>query len=295
MKRIRPFRSASLLLFAATALLIAVPRSLPANDSAPSAPNAPELPQAQKEVNDFLMNYYKNPEPDRIPWFLEQIDEGGAMPLPYKAISPVIGFLTEVFRSNPDRLDAWKETFLNIKGAIPRAAVCNALALTGDSAAVKLGIDCAKTFFPNAKKAIERGSAVWKPREGKMILPNGKTVFMDVCSPEELDLCWGAYFATGETAIVLPILRTAMTKEAANEIDRSAAAARWSLLAIARVDEGIRAFLKEVIKRDPEECERVFGGRLSEEEQRKFWGEVLLPPKKPDDGNGGKPSQLRSV
>ena len=59
-------------------------------------------------------------------------------------------------------------------------------------------------------------------------------------SAEELDMCWGAFFATGDPVYVLSVMRCAVKPAKANVIDMSQQAARWSLKALCRTHAKVR-------------------------------------------------------
>lgn len=62
--------------------------------------------QSDEELVNWLTYYYKNPEPERIPEALKYMTQSGVLDSE-KTRVPVMGFLSGVFRDNPDRLAQW--------------------------------------------------------------------------------------------------------------------------------------------------------------------------------------------
>ena len=201
---------------------------------------APEASEKMMEASSILMNYYKNPEPEKIAGMLSTFFEMCASK--NSSGGPLVAFLTEIVRANPDRVPEWKK----ITDALPR-------------------------------KQRKVADAVYRLAADK----NYDLTKGCVGAPGEIDMLWGAFFATGD-----PKFPTAVTKIAAKVlpegvIDLGVSSAAWSLASVAvaqghaPVLDAARAYLKSASREERE----ALASRLSEENQKALLGEVLRPVK----------------
>ena len=81
-------------------------------------------------------------------------------------------------------------------------------------------------------------------------------------APEDLDMCWGAFFATGDSAFALPVIRCAVKPAMKNEIDVSQVAARWSLKSLCSTHPKLRdikdAFYKTASPEERKALDELF-------------------------------------
>lgn len=213
----------------------------PAFGEAAPEPSEPPAPTEKiQEASSILMNYYKNPEPEKIAGMLPMFFEMCASK--NSSGGPLVAFLTEIVRANPDRVPEWKK----ITDALPR-------------------------------KQRKVADAVYRLAADK----NYDLTKGCIGAPGEIDMLWGAFFATGD-----PKFPTAVTKIAAKVlpegvIDLGVSSAAWSLASVAvaqghaPVLDAARAYLKSASREERE----ALASRLSEENQKALLGEVLRPVK----------------
>ena len=209
-------------------------------EAAPESSEPPAPTEKMLEASSILMNYYKNPEPEKIAGMLPTFFEMCASK--NSSGGPLVAFLTEIVRANPDRVPEWKK----ITDALPR-------------------------------KQRKVADAVYRLAADK----NYDLTKGCVGAPGEIDMLWGAFFATGD-----PKFPTAVTKIAAKVlpegvIDLGVSSAAWSLASVAvaqghaPVLDAARAYLKSASREERE----ALASRLSEENQKALLGEVLRPVK----------------
>ncbi|MGN0835132.1 MAG: hypothetical protein ACI4QA_04800 [Candidatus Spyradosoma sp.] len=209
-------------------------------EAAPESSEPPAPSEKMLEASSLLMNYYKNPDPEKIAGMLPTFFEMCASK--NTSGGPLVAFLTEIVRANPDRIPEWKK----ITDALPR-------------------------------KQRKVADAVYRLAADK----NYDLTKGCIGAPGEIDMLWGAFFATGD-----PKFPTAVTKIAAKVlpegvIDLGVASAAWSLASVAvaqghaPVLDAARAYLKSASREERE----ALASRLSEENQKALLGEVLKPGK----------------
>jgi hypothetical protein len=176
-----------------------------------AVPAAAQQPQAQPSPNDTLLTtFYKDPRPARLVGFFDQLR---SMPVAqsWEAYPPVAGFFAFVFRTYPNDIDKLIPQAPDAKTAETIAA---ALRLSGNAAAQE-------RFQPRLAKAgrdLQLASVFAN-------LP-GKLEDLQITTPSNLDILWGAAFASGDPKFVLMIIdyfaRTAnLDEEVARDITRT--------------------------------------------------------------------------
>ena len=65
---------------------------------------------SQEEFSSWLMAYYQNPTPSKVPDAVEYMSSSGFLDN-QNAISPIFGFLSGVFSNNPDLIESWVNQF----------------------------------------------------------------------------------------------------------------------------------------------------------------------------------------
>ena len=88
------FQALVLLLLAATAKV---------GTAQTSSPELKTLP----DVSNFMQTYYLHPQPELIGNLIEALHPSGFLQKPNN-INPVIGFFSEIFTANPNRLPQWQ-------------------------------------------------------------------------------------------------------------------------------------------------------------------------------------------
>src|SRR5689334_6639478 len=152
-----------------------------------AAPAATQ-PQQQGSPNDTLLTtFYKDPRTDRLVGFFDQLRTMPAAQS-WEAYPPVAGFFAFVFRSYPNDIDKIIPEAPDPKSAETIAA---ALRLSGNAAAQE-------KFQPRLAKAgrdLQLASVFAN-------LP-GRLEDLQITTPSNLDILWGAAFASGDPKFVL--------------------------------------------------------------------------------------------
>jgi hypothetical protein len=77
-----------------------------ATGSCVTAQNSSEL-KTPGDVSGFMQSYYLHPQPDRVGAVIAALSVSGILKSPNSA-SPLIGFFSEIFAANPNRLPEWQ-------------------------------------------------------------------------------------------------------------------------------------------------------------------------------------------
>ena len=164
-------------------------------------------------IDKFLQGYYLHPQPEAVSEMLLLLDKvaktfkNGEMD---GMEGPIIGFFSEIFRANSDKLDEWEKV---IKGL--------------SSKSLKVFLDGALCYADTEKsKEIFKKHAKWsfilKQRYGGgYVVPILK---WDWLSPSSLDMCWGAFMASGNKEYVKKVMECALQVPEKNRIDLTAGA-----------------------------------------------------------------------
>ncbi len=136
-------------------------------------------------AEQWMTHYYQNPEPDKLVEALRELHDSGLTAVP-TAQRPLIAFVGRVLKDNPRLVPGLVEScqFLR-REEIPLLAF--ALWFSGTE---------------ESKQEIAK-LAKDEPRY-RGLLDQDPPSFADMAmtSPEELDVCWGSFFASGETSFI---------------------------------------------------------------------------------------------
>jgi hypothetical protein len=175
------------------------------------AVGAAAQPQMQAAPGDTLLTtFYKDPRPERLLGFFDQLHTMPAAQT-WEAYPPVAGFYAFVFRRFPDDVEKLIPQAPDAKAAETLAA---ALRLSGNSAEYE-------RFLPRLAKTGRdlQLAAVFAN------LPS-RLEELQITTPSNLDILWGAAFASGDAKFVVMIIdyfaRTAnLDEEIARDIVRT--------------------------------------------------------------------------
>jgi len=196
--------------------------------------------QDMVRLDEMLQGYYRNPHPDSIPQMLRLWDNM-AKTLDSEKMAgieaPVIGFFSEVFRANPDKLDEWDKIINGLSSKSLRLFLVGALCYADTD---------------EARKVFTRHLG-WRSFAIRQRYGNGENVVpilkWERFTPGALDMCWGAFFASGNREYVKKVMECALRIPENNVIDLTAGAARWSMIANADrhpiVAEDLNSLLKD--------------------------------------------------
>ena len=197
----RDFRPAALVAIWACALLLTAPLAVP----------AAAQPQMQAAPNDSLLTtFYRDPRPERLIGFFEKLRTLPAAQS-WEAYPPVAGFFAFVFRTYPNAIDTLLPETPDAKAAETIAA---ALRLSGNATAQER----LQPRLAKAGRDLQLASVFAN-------LP-GRIEDLQITTPSNLDILWGAAFASGDPKFVVMIIdyfaRTAnLDEEVARDITRT--------------------------------------------------------------------------
>ena len=194
--------------------------------------------KSQEDFSRWLTFYYENPEPKRIPDAVKYMSQSGVLDN-NNAISPIFGFLSGVFRDNPEQINPWLKELRSLKEKHLRVVVLG-LWYSGlpDS---KSRVSALLDKHPKLKldfSFINQGS----PMTVEQIpLEQG---------PWVLDALWGKFMATGESAPVERIITTLPWLDIKGDTNRLrvGGSARWSLTSNAVQHKRVLEICEEATK-----------------------------------------------
>lgn len=131
---------------------------------------------AHVDAAEWMTSYYKSPSPSRFIPEVRSLVKEGALKRENSKL-PIIAFLSQVMRANPDKIESWLEEFENIDD---------------DQKAVLY----ASAWYSHTEQAL----SYFKQRKLHKYLeePAPDILALKVNNPSVLDMLWGYYFATGE-------------------------------------------------------------------------------------------------
>jgi hypothetical protein len=181
--------------------------------------------------------YYENPQPEKTFDAIRAIHDDCLLLLPI-AQRPLIAFFSTIFRDNPSVTTQFlvRCTFLS-EEEISVLAYAFWFADTGESKALlKVLSEKDKNYAPFLK------STPPSILESEITIPNS------------LDMCWGHYFASGNTQYVGKVIQALENKN--NKTDPAKillyGSARWSLASNCRQHKKVLAYCRSVVSRLPE-------------------------------------------
>jgi len=175
--------------------------------------------KSQEKFSDWITFYYENPEPNRIPDAVEYMSKSGVLDKK-NAISPIFGFLSGVFRKNPEKINSWLRDLRNLK--------------ENHFGVIILGL-----WYSGLPDSKSRASSLLdkhpklKPEFG--FVNQGSPITIEEIPLEQgpwvLDALWGEFMATGEEIPVQRIISALPWSDVKGDINRLmvGGSARWSL------------------------------------------------------------------
>ncbi len=211
-------------------LLLAVLCFLPASaaDAAADKADAPD--------DSWLQEYYRKPSPERFEAEVRAMQKRGFLHND-GAIPPIASFFSRLFHSAaPEQLAQW----LKVVDSLPeqdRQLFLLALRMA-DTPAARDALKAAAAGKGDAASYAKKVIGTEQPDITKLTSP----------APEELDMCWGAFFATGDAAYALTVLRCAVKPVKPKTIDLSQQAARWSYKSLSQSHPKLREIRDDFYK-----------------------------------------------
>jgi len=185
----------------------------------------------------WMTFYYENPQPEKTFDAIRAIHDDGLLLLP-NAQRPLIAFFSTIFRDNPSVTTQFlaRCNFLSEK-EIGVLAYAFWFAGTDESKAqLKALSDKDKNYAPFLKST------------SPSILES------EITMPNSLDMCWGHFFASGNTQYVGKVIQALENKN--NKTDPAKilvyGSARWSLASNCRQHKKVLAYCRTVVSDLPE-------------------------------------------
>ena len=208
---------------------------------ASSVSHAQESFKSQEEFSKWLMFYYQNPEPDRIPDAVRYMSKSGVLDNK-NAYSPIFGFLAGVIKENPNKAKIWAQELKAIK--------------PNHYGVVILGIWYAK--LPQSKKVVyEILDSNESLNKQFAYLRKGDPMEITEIPLEQgswvLDALWGQFSATGKKYPVARIAETLPWIDIKGDTNRLliGGAANWSVISNAVQHERVYSILSEMATETP--------------------------------------------
>ncbi|HKY88148.1 MAG TPA: hypothetical protein VJL90_15430 [Pseudorhodoplanes sp.] len=139
----------------------------------------PQLSASERELNDLMAYYYKDPRIERLAGFLEKYDAGAQ----WNAYPPAAGFYAILFRTNPNAVSRLVSGNINARGA---TMIYTALRLAGDQP------------VPTALKAQLAQAGLDERLKAEFTGLPPRLEDIRIRTPTHLDILWGASFASGD-------------------------------------------------------------------------------------------------
>jgi len=232
-----------------------------------AAPPRGNVIASDRDLNEWLTQYYAHPRPDAMLSALKYMDESKATHRDERQ-PPIVIFLAMVLRQHPRLLpDVFKQSadfHLKTRKVIWFAA------WEADLPAAREQLRAAReSEEEHAKKLID------------VLLAEPPTPFKErkIESATDLDMLWSAYFATGDKNYVeriIDVLPWAREKEDAAKL-LVGVTARWSLAANARRHKPVMTLCKKIRKKADDNLKPMLDHVLAEAEGK------LLPTEDQQD------------
>lgn len=200
----------------------------------------------------WLNSYYGNPQPDELPRAVYSLSREGYFD---QAGQPAqaIGFFSEVFAKNPDRVNYWFAQFSGLPERHQRVLAA-ALWYAGNPRGERMLTAMSSSSDADVRASVER------------LLAQGATRVEDtpVLSESSMNLQWGAFLASGNEKHITNILAAVGSGQPGiNE------AARLSLAMNAAAHPRVMEICRTQLDKQPNEVRSVLRAALNEAEARK--------------------------
>lgn len=174
---------------------------------------------SQEKFSEWITFYYKNPDPNRIPDAVKYMSRSGILDNK-NATPPIFGFLSGVFRKNPEKINTWLKDWRNLKENHLEAVILGLWysGLPDSKLRASSLLDKHPKLKPEFSFMIQASPMVIE----EIPLEQG---------PWVLDALWGEFMATGEKTPVQRIISVLTWSDIKGDINRLmvGGSARWSL------------------------------------------------------------------
>ncbi len=189
----------------------------------------------QMDAGAFIVNYYQNPEPNRVVELLDALD---AMELPQNA--SLDGFFLEIFKTHPFMLPAWSQKIAGLKNPTLQ-----------EQLQIVMGAVSPDNAQSIEQQLIARGTQMQKAEQK----PSASTLedFQRIAQ-DDPDFNWSAFFASGKKEYPLNVLKIALDGlKDKDTIDLTALAAKWSIISLSLQQKAVCDIFREHFAAAPQE------------------------------------------
>jgi hypothetical protein len=183
---------------------------------------------AAGDLNKWMTYYYLDPQPDEVEPALRAIKDQGLFEN-RDAQAPLTGFFAEIFKANPQRIDAWVHP---LSGSANSHVVYSALWIA-DNAQSRAALEHLAERAPLNDAALIRSLLIRKP-------PDLASTAIDAAAA--LDYFWGRFMASGDEAPVLRVVDQVKPIKATDPLNSTliSMAAQWSVTANVKQHRRVR-------------------------------------------------------
>jgi hypothetical protein len=217
-------------------------------------------PTRGEQVGEFIEAYFRYKQPERVAWFMSEVWK---LDLNLGGVSTTIGFLAEIFRQNPDRLQSWSESASNLSSqhqwhilrAFWYADTPQSRHVLAEAASGASGMD------PLAASKLLKDSP--PPLDA-----------IPIRIGADLDFLWGGFAASGGrkyVSQVVAVMGWPMPEDLATRFNETRLrhallpdAAKWSLTSHARQFHEVRVMLRDEFETSTGKTRKMLGEILME-------------------------------
>lgn len=203
-------------------------------------------------AESWIRDYYQNPAPERFPSAVLELSRSGYFEQPGH-VPLSIGFLASVLAKHPERADQW----MRVSSVLPAAhqrILASALWYSGHPKGASRLLALARSASPTVRRDVQAVVNSTPDLRGA-----------EVRSVTSLNLQWGAFLATGETAPVRNILAALAT----NDKTQLSQDVRWSLAKNAVQHPRVLAICRDELNRQPNEIRETLRAVINDSEARR--------------------------
>lgn len=162
--------------------------------------------QQAEQLNEFIVNYYKEPQPEKVTWAIQTICQMSEFKDPKKSFAVMmLTFYSSLLAADDSLLEQVFESINSSNDEMAKGFFLNVLWLTDFEQQRLSGKK--KTI---ARKLFKKAAASWKSKKMRRFVKQlRKTAHFDIYSKpiknaSHIDMLWAAFFATGQS---LPVER----------------------------------------------------------------------------------------
>jgi len=202
--------------------------------------HAKPLFESQEAAGDWMMNYYRNPEPQKLAAAFRYFAETKSFKANDENSLPVVFFFAEALQKSPATLEDFQQIDC-LKDTDCESALDTAIAFSGVASA------------PDTLKAIagSQSEDSQKKISDLFAAPNKNIADLQITTPASLDILWSAFFASGDKLFVeriIDVLPWADEKQNMNKL-LLGSAAEWSLSALSQQQSAVFVICKEEVSK----------------------------------------------